>query len=430
MNSTRNVSMLAVGTSVFLVSAACPLLAATSPRPLPVKPIPNPTLSQLAAGTWFVAAEMPSPGVQGSHAAAYSGFAFDTVRGRIIKRGGGHCDYKGTEVQEFDAMDQLSWSVASPSVPDTEFLSSAHFDNGNFPGAVVVLADGSAPANFANAVANGQAAPVARHTTNSTTFIESTGEFFMTGNYTYGEASQGNAGATGCTTGSTLPYTWGPRDTWAYNTQQNTWRYLSQHTIDMEWAGCVWAPQGAGVSDSQGAVFCITEQTRELFRYDVSADSWSTVNANVPTTGLGINLSYSRNYQSLYYYRDGGLWRYDISSDNWQSVNSSGSAGAGNMSATAYDSTNDVVGVWDGDNLFFCEFSSANDCSWSAASSENSPGGSSGGGVASNFAYDSTNNVFWAANAASGRVMFGAIRFKVGEPPGPAPMNPEDLIAN
>ena len=72
-----------------------------------------------------------------------------------------------------------------------------------------------------------------------------------------------------------------------------------------------------------GAVFCVTEQDFDLHRYDVADDSWTTVNGNVPDVGLGINLTYSLKYHSLYYYRNNVIRRYDIASDAWsQDANS------------------------------------------------------------------------------------------------------------
>lgn len=106
---------------------------------------PNPELELLEEGTWFAAQTLPSPGASGSHVTAYSRFVFDSDRGRIIKRGGGHCHYYGTEVQEFDAQNSLSWSIKRASVSDTEFLPANQFNDANYPGAVVVLPDGSAP---------------------------------------------------------------------------------------------------------------------------------------------------------------------------------------------------------------------------------------------------------------------------------------------
>ena len=371
----------------------------------------HPALEALGNDEWYAAQNMPSPGAVGSHAGAYSSFVVDTSRGRVLKRGGGHCDYRGTEVQEFDTTTTLSWSIADPTVPDTEFLPADHFDNNNFPGAVVVLPDGSAPSNFAAAVANRQAVPITRHTTNATTFIESTGEFFLAGAYTYGES--GGSDAVGCSSGRPLHYTWSPPDAWAYDPRTTSWRYLANHNADMEWAGCVWVAQGTGVSDSQGAVFCITEQDSDMHRYDVGADSWSIENRSVPGTGLGINLTYAERFRSLYYYWNGRIWRYELSSENWSQVSTSGSAGTSN-GVTAYDSTNDAIGVWDGDRLYLCEMSSQQNCTWTSATTANSPRGGSGGGVSSNFAYDPVNNVFWAANAQFGTVYFGAYRFKGG----------------
>lgn len=394
-------------------------MATPTPDPEP----PGSNSSTFTEGEWFVAEDMPSPGRAGSNAAAYSGFAFDTIRGQIIKRGGGHCDYKGTEVQEFDATGSLTWQIAKPSVPDTEMLPAAHFDDATFPGAVVVLADGSAPTDFAAAVANGQAAPIARHTTNSTTFIESTGEFFMTGKYTYSQ------GTLGCTTGVQLPYRWGPADAWAYDPTNKRWRYLARHSIDMEWAGCAWSSAGQGVSDAQGAVFCITEQDKVLHRYDVAKDSWTVVNQSVPEVGLGINLTYSKRFHTLYYFRNGSLFGYDIGGATWSPVTATGSVSADNLSATAYDSINDVVGVWDAYNLFFCDLSSRYSCSWSVATRNDMPRFSGGGGFSSNFAYDSANNVFWAANAAGTNIALGAYRFKTGSPPVP-PLPPSRLEIN
>ena len=385
---------------------------------------PNPTLSQLGAGEWFAAQDMPNPGKAGSVAAAFAGFTFDSLRGRILKRGGGHCDYKGTEVQEFDAVTSLAWETVLASVPDTEFLPSAHFDDQNFPGAVVVLADGSAPTDFGAAVANGLAVPIARHLTNTSTFIKSTGEFFMGGNFTYGESGGSNGGIIGCSSRLDLPYGWGPRDAWAYDPQNKKWRYLARHNIDMEWAGCAWSPQGAGISDPQGAVFCVTEQDTNLHRYNVAGDSWATINGNVPDVGLGINLTYSGKHHSLYYYRNNVIRRYDIATDIWTQVSATGSSGAGNQAASVYGIVDDVIGVWDGDNLYFCEFSDAQTCVWNMASTTNRPRFQGGGGFSSNFAYDPINNVFWAANSNSSSVALGAYRFKAGPPPKPrAPTN-------
>ena len=413
-----------------LLVAASHVTYAESAADTATKLTANPVLQDLADDSWYVAQDMPSPGASRSNAAAYSGFAFDSRHGRIVKRGGGHCDYLGTDVQEFDVLDTLSWSVAVPSVPDTEFLPAAHFDDANFPGAVVVMPDGSAPADFAAAVQNGMAAPVTRHNTNILTFIESTGEVFLAGKYTYGESGP-TLRAVGCSSGTQLPYSWEPFDAWAYDTSTRRWRYLSRHNVDMEWAGCAWVPNGPRVSDTLGAVFCISEQDRTLHRYDVSADDWNTVGGDVPRTGLGINLTFSRVFRSLYFYRDQAIFRYDIAASSWDQVSTAGSVAADNESATAFDSRNNAIGVWDGDRLYVCELSNANSCTWSVASTVNMPNRISRYGVSSNFEYDPVNNVFWAANADSERIAFGAYRFKGGggsSPPVPSP--PSDLAAN
>ena len=383
----------------------------------------------LASDSWYVAQDMPSPGAARTDSSVFSGFVFDASRGRIIKRGGGHCDYKGTEVQEFDAVTTFSWSTVKAGVPDTEFLAADHFDNDNYPGAVVVLEDGSAPTDFADAVANGLAAPIARHTTNSTTMIGSTGEFFMTGMFTYGEGG-GVGGTNGCSTGASLPYGWTPFDAWAYNPRSRTWRYLARHTVDMEWVGCAWVPNGPGVSDNLGAVFCVTEQNRQLHRYDVSSDSWRIANNGVPAVSLGTNLTYSEQYQSLYYYLDGDIWQFDLVAGRWNSVSITGSGISPGYSATAYDSVNNAIGIWNGDNLYICEMTDAQSCNWTTASTADMPSGSGFSGNSSNFAYDPTNNVFWAANGAN-TIKLGAYRFKGGQPgEGTVPEPPTNLEAN
>jgi hypothetical protein len=330
----------------------------------------NPALDAIGDNTWAL---VDSGGLAAPNGIlAYSGMAYDSARQKLLVFGGGHCDYEGNEVWEFDIA-TLSWKRLYEPDPAPDGLSAANFSD-QYPGAIFYPA--GEPIS--------EARPMTRHTYDTVEFLSATGEMFVTGNYTYG----GGTGL-GCS-GNSVSYCWGCSDTWSYDPTLNHWTFRNTSKQPV--------PSGiaAAADDPTSGTMYVLDRNG-IWSYRVQADTWTELapSGAAPPTSIEIVAEYDSKRHVIYRFggespTTNGLWRYDIDGNSWTELHPSGSAppAAGGW-GLAYDKVNDVVVAYRGGAGTWIYDPTAN--SWMQANPTTDPG--SPDRVHGDLKYDPANNV-------------------------------------
>lgn len=139
---------------------------------------------------------------------AFSGFSVDPIAGKLYIFGGGHNDYWGNEVWEYDLETRTSMSKHyEPDVGQytTREQIAPLIDNTNYPGAFVFP--------------GGVLRPISRHTYGSHAWLDDVRKFLINGNSTY-------QGPNGLWLQDGGPYPMDAKDQWLYDPAAKTWEYL------------------------------------------------------------------------------------------------------------------------------------------------------------------------------------------------------------
>jgi Galactose oxidase, central domain len=376
----------------------------------------NATLDAMGNNTWV---KVDSGGLAAPNGIlAYSGMAYDSVNKQLLVFGGGHCDYSGNEVWNFDT-ETLKWTEAYNGDPNPTTLTSSNFDNSNYKGAIFYPA-GEPLAN---------AAPLTRHTYDTVEFISSTGEMFVTGNYTYGSATEPTSGGTyACGSTTVLPYCWGCGDTWTFKPTTGLWtfRNVAKNPV----------PHGDGDAAAydpvSGLMFVTSHESSgsDIWSYDVQNDLWTKLSPSGASPPYHIELvaEYDAKRQAIY--RLGGesgsdstsqLWRYDIKANSWTNLNPGGtpppSLGGWGL---AYDSVNDVLVAYRGGAGTYVYNPSSN--TWLKPNPATDPGAPDR--IHGDLKYDPVHNVTWLVKTG---IETWAYRYHTGTPDTTPPKAPANL---
>lgn len=175
---------------------------------------------------------------------AYSGCSYDPVAGRIFLFGGGHHDYSGNEVWEFQVdHPQNRWTrhYAPSSYPDRAAVI-VDLDNAKRPGMYVSTRR-----------------PISRHTYHSLTWATNVGRMYAGGGSTW-DGQDGSYWSI---------YPNAPGDLWTYDPASKNWRYCGSSLVDQQW------PVVSAMVFHPGRGTIMTLSGRKTSAYDPKAVSYS-----------------------------------------------------------------------------------------------------------------------------------------------------------
>lgn len=251
---------------------------------------------------------------------AYSGSAWDVKGGKVYFQGGGHADYGGNEVWEWDYENRTTnfvkhyepdfFDIFGVGTPQQQYAALAPYvDNVNFPGAVV---RGGVPTR-----------PITRHTYASLVWLPHLGKFTVAGGSTYS---------------SYEPVTYwdnvwlnSPKDLWLYDPVTKTFDYKGSMHLDSNFRP---RPRVA-----------LHEGRRKLYSVDANPGNIPQVNSYDPDTNTyrthpnkapSAQISDARwvvdtlrDRLVVFLLHTGGvasLWAYDLTTEQWSQINATGTA--------------------------------------------------------------------------------------------------------
>ena len=248
----------------------------------------------------------------------FSGSAWDSASGKMYIQGGGHADYGGNEVWEFDYENRPAsfvkhyepdfTSIYGVGTPEQQYAALAPFvDNTNYPGAVM---SGGSPVR-----------PISRHTYGSVVFMPWLGKFTVGGGSTF----------SGMTPVNYWDNVWpnSPGDFWFYDPIGKAYQYRGARILDANYKVI--------------STFSAHETRRRLFgiggdisnrvvihEYDPSGNTWVT------HPNLGPNLNVTGAVYAIDEVRDrlvvimkpsasnSVVWQYDLTTQAWSEIVCSG----------------------------------------------------------------------------------------------------------
>ena len=212
---------------------------------------------------------------------AFSGFSVDPYAGKLYIFGGGHNDYWGNEVWEYDI--ETRTSMSKHYEPDVgQYTTRAEIapliDNTNYPGAFVFP--------------GGVLRPISRHTYSSQCWLPDVRKFIAGGSSTY-------QGPNGLWLDEGGAYPMDAEDQWLYDPVLKTWEYLGS-----DFNG-VTINRMAGVSRFHRGIGRLVNVNKVGGNVEVKTwDSYTralTLKASIPVTSLGSALLANDHYSEKSY---------------------------------------------------------------------------------------------------------------------------------
>lgn len=201
---------------------------------------------------------------------AYSGCAYDPVAGKIFLFGGGHHDYSGNEVWEFNIdrpQDRWTRHYAASSYHDKAAVM-VDLDNANRPGMYVSTLR-----------------PISRHTYHSLTWATNVGRMYAGGGSTW-DGPDGSYWSI---------YPNAPGDLWAYDPTAKKWKYCGSSLVDKQWPvisamvfrpgrGTILALTGRKTSayDPKAVSYTYEESTPTVWEFNPLANTWTNHGVALP----------------------------------------------------------------------------------------------------------------------------------------------------
>ncbi len=354
-------------------------LASSTPPPTPTPtpkptstPVPTPTptpnstvspstvLKNLPANSWYKIGSFNIP----VNILAYSGMVYNDVNHSILLFGGGHNNYWGNEVYQFD-FTTLTWNQLYQPDPCSAYTNSNY--------------DPSRPGML---ISSGR--PFSRHTYDQMVFISHLNKLWIhSGFYIRDFCNPDNP-----------PQYAGP-DTWLFDPNTKQWEYKYPSTNN---------PGGAYPVNSdydpvtKKVYFRVADV---LYSYTAETNTWAKV-STIPlasTNGYDYPMTYdSRNRALVMVTDDGKVYRYYIDQNRWETKTPSPSINL-HSQALAHDPVNDrLIGYRHDTGLWAYDW---NTNQWTQLTPSNPPAPQ--WEIGSHLIYDPVDNVFITAlNGATG----------------------------
>lgn len=251
---------------------------------------------------------------------AYSGSAWDMKRGKVYFQGGGHGDYGGNEVWEWDYENRTAnfvkhyepdfFDIYGVGTPEQQYAALAPYvDNVNFPGAVV---RGGVPTR-----------PISRHTYGSLVWLEHLGKFTVGGGSTYSSMSP-------------VMYwdnVWlnSPEDLWLYDPVTKTFDYKGSRLLDPNFR-----PRSRfALHEGRRKVYSVSSNMSnvpQVSSYDTDTNTWRIHPNTAPSEGItevrwAVDTLRDRLVVMLVHPGSvTSLWAYDLTTEQWSPITATGDA--------------------------------------------------------------------------------------------------------
>lgn len=204
---------------------------------------------------------------------AYTSGAIDPSTGKLYVFGGGHADWYGNEVWEFD-VGTRAWSRHyAPSWGYNPPLASvqAAVDNANYPGAYLKDQYGATILK-----------PIGRHTYHSVVWAANVGRLIAGGASTYGGSGAGDYLWLPPVAPGPGAYYNSPADTWQYDPSTKTWAFKGSELLTSTFR----QPNNASYHTTRGRVFSVGRNVGNQFYVWEYDPTGNTVTTHTPTTNL------------------------------------------------------------------------------------------------------------------------------------------------
>jgi hypothetical protein len=276
--NVRPLSILVLGTAFGLIGSLSASWASHASM--------NPTLKNIPENTWYKIGSNPEIPVG---ILAFSGMVYDDVNHKILLFGGGHADYWGNEVYQFD-FSTLVWKKLYEPDPCSDYRTENYDDIGR-PGMLIHTGR-----------------PFSRHSYDQMAFISHLNRLFVhSGFYLWNRD---------CMIDPRTIETSVLDDTWLFDPASLTWHYRSPTT------------GGPGPSLGTASAYDpITKKVyflhggsgaRTLYAYTAETNTWQTVSENPSLVGHEYPMVYnSKNRSFDLVTSDGKVWRYYIDQNEW-----------------------------------------------------------------------------------------------------------------
>lgn len=251
---------------------------------------------------------------------AYSGSAWDMKRGKVYFQGGGHGDYGGNEVWEWDYENRTTnfvkhyepdfFGLYGVGTPEQQYAALAPYvDNVKYPGAVV---RGGVPTR-----------PISRHTYGSLVWLEHLGKFTVGGGSTYSSMHP-------------VMYwdnVWlnSPEDLWLYDPVTKTFDYKGSRLLDNNFR----TRSRFALHEARRKVYSVSSNISnvpQVSSYDTDTNTWRVHPNTAPSDGITevrwvVDTLRDRLVVMLVHL--GGvtsLWAYDLTAEQWSPITATGAA--------------------------------------------------------------------------------------------------------
>jgi autotransporter-associated beta strand protein len=322
---------------------------------------------------------------------AYSGMAVSP--GRVIIFGGGHNDYPGNDIWQFDTVAMtftqlIASDVAGADPLYTDMRAISDYPTFTYPGSLAV-----APATH-------PCHPVGRHTRKNIEYDPTVGKVFMSGNSTYSGGTYLGEGEYLWLDPPLYDDTYGawhhtPGDIWLFNLSSGLWEWklANPDLADRSrFSNCVYNP-------NDGLLYLFNVRLTsftDIFSYDTSAGAGSLTKLLGPEVFMGDD-STAALYPAgnlIYILSSGDVKTYDITANTIATI--SGITGdtipSGDGCAIEWDSHNSIFIIYANSGLYSFEPISKVCTKLSPSGAPAPPGNSYLFGM---FRYDAVNNLHW-----------------------------------
>lgn len=250
---------------------------------------------------------------------AFSGSAWDVKGGKLYINGGGHADYGGNEVWEWDYENRATdfvrhyppdfvGTIYGVGTPEQQYTALLPFvDNTNWPGAVVI---------------NGQPVrPISRHTYASLVWMPHLNKFTVGGGSTFSGMTPVNYWA------NVWPNS--PQDLWFYDPATGAFEYKGSELLNAAFAV---HPRFTlhGVRETLYSVDTKTSNQARVRSYDIATNAWRTHTAFATPTGIiGVRwvVDTLRDRLVCVLRPSSGnamVWAYSLDTESWSQITTTG----------------------------------------------------------------------------------------------------------